>query len=106
MFGIKTKKDRKIEELNEKVEKLEERLYFTRFKQPRIYQQDRKTETVTAMSVLEDGVPIDVIKREITKKLVDEVYNQIDWDIEDVNGKKAIRGYLNYVVDGIRLNGR
>ena len=36
MFGIKTKKDRKIEELNDKVEKLEERLYFTRFKQPRI----------------------------------------------------------------------
>jgi hypothetical protein len=29
MFGIKTKKDRKIEELNEKVEKLEESLYLT-----------------------------------------------------------------------------
>jgi hypothetical protein len=103
MFGIKTKKDRKIEELNEKVEKLEESLYLTRFKQPRIYQQDRRTETVTAMRVLEDGVPTDVIKREITKMLVDEVYNLIDWDIEDYHGKKVIRGYLNYVVDEKRL---
>jgi hypothetical protein len=68
-----------------------------------MYQQDRRTETVTAMRVLEDGVPTDVIKREITRMLVDEVYNLIDWDIEDYHGKKVIRGYLNYVVDGKRL---
>lgn len=103
MFGIKTKKDRKIEELNEKIEKLEERIYFTSFKQPRIYQLDKKTETVTAMRIIENDIPLGVVKREIAMILTDELFDQIVWTIEEVNEKKAIRGSLDYVVGGTRL---
>ena len=103
MFGIKTKKDRKIEELNEKIEKLEERIYFTSFKQPRIYQQDRNIETVTAMRIIEEGVPLGIIKREIAMMLTDELFDQIVWTVAEVNDKKAVRGQLDYVVGGKRL---
>lgn len=102
MFGIKTKKDRKIEELNEKIEKLEERIYFTSFKQPRIYQLDKKTETVTAMRIIENDIPLGVIKREIAMMLTDELFDQIVWTVAEVNDKKAVRGSLDYVVGGTR----
>jgi len=58
MFGIKTKKDKKIESLEEKIGKLEDRLYESRFKQPRLYQQNAKVETITAMQMVEPGMPL------------------------------------------------
>lgn len=105
MFGFKTKKDKKIESLEEEIkqlnEKLYETLYVTRFKQPRIYQQNAKIATVTAMQMVEPGMPIDFVKGEIVRMMIDELKDKIYYDIEQDERTRnvVLRGYLNYVID-------
>lgn len=94
MFGIKTKKDKRIEEL-------EQKLYESRFKQPRLYQQNAKVETITAMQMVEPGMPIDLVKSKIVAMMVAELKDKIHYDIEQDERTQNIilRGYLNYVID-------
>lgn len=101
MFGIKTKKDKKIESLEEKIQKLEDRLYESRFKQPRLYQQNAKVETITAMQMVEPGMPIDLVKSKIVAMMVEELKDKIYYDIEqDARTQNIVlRGYLNHVID-------
>lgn len=102
MFGIKTKKDKKIESLEEKIKTLEARLYESRFKQPRIYQQNAKIETVTAMQMIEPGMPIDLVKSKIVAMMIGQLKDKyVHYDIEqDARTQNIVlRGYLNYVID-------
>lgn len=101
MFGIKTKKDKKIESLEVKIKTLEDRLYESRFKQPRLYQQNAKVETITAMQMVEPGMPIDLVKSKIVAMMVDELKDTIHYDVEQDERTQNIvlRGYLNYVID-------
>ncbi len=101
MFGFKTKKDKKIESQEEKIKCLEEKLYESRFKQPRIYQQNAKVATATAAQMLEPGMPIDLAKGRITAMLVEELKDRIYYDVEqyDKTLNVVLRGYLNYVID-------
>lgn len=101
MFGIKTKKDKKIESLEVKIKTLEDRLYESRFKQPRIYQQNARVETVTAMQMVELGMPIDFVKSKIARMMIGELKDTIHYDIEQDERTQNIvlRGYLNYVID-------
>lgn len=94
MFGIKTKKDKRIEEL-------EQKLYESRFKQPRIYQQNARVETVTAMQMVEPGMPIDLVKSKIVAMMIAELKDKIHYDIEQDERTQNIvlRGYLNHVID-------
>lgn len=94
MFGIKTKKDKRIEEL-------EQKLYESRFKQPRIYQQNARVETVTAMQMVEPGMPIDLVKSKIVAMIIAELKDKIHYDIEQDERTQNIvlRGYLNHVID-------
>lgn len=101
MFGIKTKKDKQIESLEVKIKTLEDRLYESRFKQPRLYQQNAKVETITTMQMVEPGMPIDFVKGEIARMMIDELKDTIHYDVEQDERTRNIvlRGYLNYVID-------
>ena len=101
MFGIKTKKDKKIESLEVKIKMLEDRLYESRFKQPRFYQQNAKVETITAMQIVEPGMQIDLVKSKIVAMMADELKDTIHYDIEqDIRTQNIVlRGYLNHVID-------
>ena len=101
MFGIKTKKDKKIESLEVKIKMLEDRLYESRFNQPRFYQQNAKVETITAMQIVEPGMQIDLVKSKIVAMMADELKDTIHYDVEQDERTQNIvlRGYLNYVID-------
>lgn len=87
MFGIKTKKDKRIEEL-------EMRLHETYLRTPRVITQDRNSVTFGATIILEDGVPIEYAKDVIAKKMIDEAKQFIEYDIDDSEGRHRLTGYL------------
>lgn len=93
MFGIKTKKDKRIEEL----ESMCKSLYF---KHPHIIESMKNGTTIAATVVMEDlarnNVPIECYKREIRCKLAECLENFIRYDIVDdeYTGKKILKAYL------------
>lgn len=80
IFGIKTKKDKKIEELEKKVSDLEF-LRCARIPTLRIHYD---VVEVKAKSILEGYLPEEAIKKEIASKLVDYIEPFITYDIQDV----------------------
>lgn len=92
MFGIKTKKDKRIEEL-------EEELRFAYFKQPRIIENRGNVLTVASKVCLEDLMSVEYAKEMILQNMAKNLKEYIRYDLEEYgNGKKALSGYLRIVV--------
>lgn len=93
MFGIKTKKDRRIEEL----EKL---LVASNFKRPSIISTQQNVVCVGAKQTINEYMTIEYAKELIAQKMVEEVKKQITYDIEEVGsgkGERVLTGYLTVV---------
>ena len=88
MFGFKSKKDKRIEEL-------ERLLYET----PRIYQQNAQIETITAKQLVEPGMPIDLVKNKIGSMMLSELEDSIHFEIsqDPITQYVILRGTLHYV---------
>lgn len=93
MFGIKTKKDKRIEDL-------ESRLSLT-YRHPTIIASQKDTICLGASVVIEDNMSIEFAKRRLAEIMMKEVERQIWYDVEDFNGKKLLRGYLRVVAKTI-----
>ena len=93
MFGIKTKKDKRIEEL-------EKRLDSMYFKHPQIITTQGNVICLCATQILEEGMPSDYAKRKIAEKLVDEAIKFIHYDLEQHGRKLMFKGYIQIVTYG------
>ena len=94
-FGLKPiiNKDKRIVELEAQIEIL------THFKQPLVIRNEKDTLTFVETVVIEDGVPIDILKEEIARKMVEAAKDHIHYDIEDMeNGQRVLTGYLTVVM--------
>lgn len=93
MFGIKTKKDRRIEEL----EKL---LGASNFKRPSIITTQQNVVCLRAKQIIGDYMTIECAKELIAQNMVEKVKEQITYEIEDVGsgkGERVLTGYLTVV---------
>ena len=100
MFGIKTKKDKQIEELKETNKCLQESLASAYFKHPKIINTQGNVISIGAGQILEMGMPADYAKRRIAQKLVDEAIRYIHYDLEEHEGKTMFKGYIQIVTYG------
>ena len=93
MFGIKTKKDKRIEYL-------ESLVMAQQYKRPTIIQQAKDIQTLGASIILERDMSIEYAKREVTRRLIEDAEQNIYYDVEDDNrGNKILRGYLRVVIE-------
>ncbi len=90
MFGIKTKKDKKIEELQAQLD-------IMNFKRPQIITTQRNVVTFAATQIIADGMPSEYVKRMIATKLVDEAIEYIHYDLEQHGTTTALKGYIQVV---------
>ena len=89
IFGIKTKKDKRIEEL-------EQMLYMSHYKTPRIISSEKNIITLAAKTMY----PIEYIKKDIARKMIDEIEQYIHYDVEEgERDHKVLTGYLRIVID-------
>lgn len=93
MFGIKTKKDKRIESLENQLN----RIYL---KQPHIITTQGNIIALGAAQILEDGMPSDYAKRKIAEKLVDEAIKFIHYDLEQHGRNLMFKGYIQIVTYG------
>jgi len=93
MFGIKTKKDKRIEELVNQLNSM----YL---KHPHIITTQGNIISLGATQILEEGMPSDYAKRRIAEKLVDEAMKFIHYDLEQHGTKNALKGYIQVVTYG------
>lgn len=94
-FGLKpiVNKDERIAELEAQIAILSD------FKQPLVLRNEKNTLTFGAKMVIEDGVPIDILKEEIARKMVETAKDHIYYDIEDMeNGQRILTGYLRVIM--------
>ena len=93
MFRIKTKKDKRIEYL-------ENLLMAQTYKRPTVIQQEKDVQRVSASVILEPDMPISYAKRVVNMRMADVVEENIYFDVEDDKmGNKILRGYLNIVIE-------
>lgn len=90
MFGIKTKKDKRIEAL-------ENQLKSMYLRTPHIIKSQGNVIPMGAIQILEDDMPIDYAKQMVARKLVDEAIRFIHYDLEQHGTKKALKGYIQIV---------
>lgn len=99
MFGIKTKKDKEIEELRSKLDMM----YF---KHPHIVTTQGNVIALGATQIIEDGMSAEYAKQMIARKLVDEAIKYIHYDLEQYLGQDGIqnvlKGYIQVVIYGVR----
>lgn len=100
MFGIKTRKDKQIEELKETNKCLQERLARTYFKHPQIITTHGNVISLGAGQELEEGMSVDYAKRMIAEKLVNSAMDFIHYDLEGHEGKMIFKGYIQIVTYG------
>jgi carbamate kinase len=93
MFGIKTKKDKQIEELKTQLSAM----YF---KHPHIIETHGNVVSVGAIAALEEGMPAEYAKQMIARKLVDEAIRFIHYDLEQHDGRNVLKGYIQVVTYG------
>lgn len=90
MFGIKTKKDKQIEELKAQLD-------IMCFKRPQIITTQGNVVAFAATQIIEDGMPAEYVKRIIATKLVDEAIKYIHYDLERHGTTNALKGYIQVV---------
>ena len=93
MFGIKTKKDKRIEAL-------ENQLSSMYLKHPHIITTQGNIISLGATQVLEEGMPSDYAKRKIAEKLVDGAIEFIHDDLEQHGRNLMLKGYIQVVTYG------
>lgn len=93
MFGIKTKKDKRIEAL-------EHQLDIMYFKRPQIITTKGNVIAMGATQILEEGMPVEYAKQMVARKLVDEAIRFIHYDLEQHGAKNALKGYIQVVTYG------
>lgn len=93
MFGLKTKKDKQIEAL-------ENQLSSMYLKHPHIITTQGNVISLGATQILEDGMPADYAKRKIAEKLVDEAMRFIHYDLEQHGRNLIFKGYIQIVTYG------
>lgn len=93
MFGLKTKKDKRIEEL-------EKQLSNMYLEHPHIITTQGNVISLGAIQILEDGMPTDYAKQMVARKLVDEAVKFIHYDLEQHGTKNALKGYIQVVTYG------
>ena len=91
MFGFKSKKDKRIEEL-------ERLLAIASVKQPRVITQEREVVTLQAKIVLEPGMPIDYAKEYLARLMADEIKQHMTYDLDDDNREHILLGQLRVVI--------
>lgn len=85
MFGFKSKKDKRIEEL--------ERLLYIR--QPQLLKVEHNIRVLGASIILEPDMPVEYAKEMLARKMVEEVKESMSYDLEDDGrGNKLMRAYL------------
>lgn len=95
MFKIMTKKDKRIKEL-------EDQIRCMYYKHPTIIQSSNNVIVLGAKAIIDNAeIPTELYKREIAQQMMQEVERHIHYDIEDINGKKVIKGYLRVVAKTI-----
>lgn len=92
MFNFKTKKDKRIEYL-------ENLLSAQLYKSPKIITENANTTTIGASVILEDCIPFEYAKREIARKFADELMDYIYFDVEDrpEECRRILKGYLRVI---------
>lgn len=93
MIWFKTKKDKRIEQL-------EHELSCMAFKQPRIIQTDKNIQTYCTSYRIPsfDAVPpMEYIRNILARQLSDVISEHMRIDIEDADGEKVIKAYINIV---------
>lgn len=93
MFGIKTKKDRRIEAL-------ENQLSSMYLKHPQIITTQGNVISLGATQILEEGMSSDYAKRKIAEKLVGEAIKFIHYDLEQHGRNLMFKGYIQIVTYG------
>lgn len=94
IFGIKTKKDKRIEDLKSMINSMI-------YKYPKIIASQKDSICLGASIIIEDDMPIEFAKKKLAEIMMKEVERQIYYDVEDVDGKKVLKGYLRVVVKTI-----
>lgn len=91
MFKIMTKKDKRIKEL-------EEQIRCMYYKHPTVIQTSNNVITFGAKAIIDHvEIPVELYKREIAQQMMQKIEQHIYYDIEDINGKKVITGYLRVI---------
>lgn len=91
MFGFKSKKDKRIEEL-------ERLLAIASVKQPWVVTQEREVVTLQAKIVLEPGMPIEYAKETLARLMVQEVKEHMTYDLDDEQRDHILYGQLRIVI--------
>ena len=92
MFGIKTKKDKRIEEL-------ENQLRSVYFRSPHIIATQGNVISLAATQLLEEGMSTFYAKRKIAEKFVDEAMRFVHYDVEQHGKDWMLKGYIRIVAD-------
>lgn len=94
MFGIMTKKDKRIKEL-------EDQIAYMYYKQPKIIQTSGNVITIGGKAIIEHDdyfhTPIEHYKKSIAQQMLRQIEDEIYFDIKDINGKAVLTGYLRVV---------
>lgn len=97
---IKTKKDKRIEELERKNAELDEKLQCMYFKHPHIINSYGNITSFGASQILEEGMPAEYAKNMIARKLVDAAIPFIHYDLEQEGRRNMLKGYIQVVTYG------
>lgn len=102
IFGIKTKKDKLIEEIEELEEEIRKKdnaiLELARHETGKLYVGPARSFDyipVKSRHFLEDEIPLDFLKRDIAHKMAVFLEDQIHFEVIEVDGRKFLEGTLN-----------
>ena len=94
MFGFKSKKDKRIEEL-------ERQLQATYMKSPKVLTIERDIVVLGANIAIEPGMPVEYAKEKLARKMVEDVKQFMTFDLEDNNDRSVpypiLHSYLKVV---------
>ncbi len=94
MFGFKTKKDKRIKEL-------ERQLQAVYMERPHIISTERDIVVLGANIMIEPHMPVEYAKEVLAKKMVEEVKQFMTFDLEDDTEKASpypiLHSYLKVV---------
>lgn len=89
MFGFKSKKDKRIEEL--------EAMLFMRGT-PRIIESKHNITTLGARLILEPDMPVEYAKEILARKMTEQIKDSMTYDLEDDSERhKILRATLKIV---------
>lgn len=99
IFGIKTKKDKRIEELEEvikvkdmTIKSMADKVYGMPYIGPA---KSFDYITVRSSRFLQDEIPLDFLKRDVAHKMTELLEDLIHFEVIEVDGRKFLEGTLN-----------